>query len=360
MESRNKSAASRFRKEALPNKEFSFYKAFEKIIGGLSVRSQDIARERFGVGGKPPKTLEEIGGEYDITRERVRQIIRSVMKDVQAKKNQAFFGAAVAYIESTLEENSGIMKESDLLQTLGGGDPKEEGAIRFFLECFSGIHLVKETEEIERSYVLDSFSLEEWTKAKNAAITLFKKQDRLLGSDELSDQLARTLAAKQRGKTLFHFLAVAKEIQCNVFGKWGLASWSDVQPKGTREKAYLILKMSGKPLHFREITKLIDQYGLQKSKRKTHPQTVHNELIKDKRFVLVGRGTYALSEWGYKRGTVREVLEDILKENNQPMKRSEIIKKVLEVRQVKTSTIIINLNTFFAKVSKDAYTLPNK
>jgi DNA-directed RNA polymerase delta subunit len=102
---------------------------------------------------------------------------------------------------------------------------------------------------------------------------------------------------------------------------------------------------------------LIDRHGLQKGKKKTHPQTVHNELIKDKRFVLVGRGTYALSEWGYKRGTVKEVLEEILRKHSRPMKRGDIIKKVLEVRQVKKSTIVINLNTFFAKIDKDTYAL---
>ena len=151
-------------------------------------------------------------------------------------------------------------------------------------------------------------------------------------------------------------LAVSREIKQNVFGKWGLAGWSDIKPRGTREKAYLVLKTADKPLHFREIADLIDSYGLQK-KKKSHPQTVHNELIKDKRFVLVGRGIYALSDWGYKRGTVKEVITEILRASDKPLSREEVLEKVLQIRQVKKSTVIINLNTFFARIGKNAYTV---
>ena len=151
-------------------------------------------------------------------------------------------------------------------------------------------------------------------------------------------------------------LSVAREIKQNVGGKGGLSGWSDIKPRGTREKAYLVLKTAGKPLHFREIAELIDTYGLQKKKH-SHPQTVHNELIKDKRFVLVGRGIYALSDWGYKRGTVKEVITEILKSAGSPLSREEVLDRVLEIRQVKKSTVIINLNTFFARIGKNAYTV---
>lgn len=355
MDSRKKAPIGKVRKEA--ETPFTFRKALEKLIQGVSVRSRDIIRARFGVSEKDPKTLEEIGKEYGITRERVRQIIRSVMKEVQSNKQDVLFAEAAAKIVSTLEAKSGIMEETELLETLGGSDFREAGSVRFFLECLPNVVVVKEDDEMERSYRLDTFRLEDWQRVKISAKQLLEKENRLFERQELIDALAFSLPEHALPGTLMHFLAIAKEIQANVFGKWGLASWSDVQPKGTREKAYLVLKMSAKPLHFRDIAQLIDQHGLQKDKKKTHPQTVHNELIKDKRFVLVGRGTYALSEWGYRRGTVKEVVESILAESVQPMKRSDIIKKVLEVRKVKKSTIVINLNAFFARVGKDEYVL---
>ena len=114
-------------------------------------------------------------------------------------------------------------------------------------------------------------------------------------------------------------------------------------------------------MHFRDIAKLIDEYGLHGTKKKkSHPQTVHNELIKDQRFVLVGRGIYALSDWGYKRGTVKDVIADILREAGVPLTREDILERVLKIRQVKKSTIVINLNTYFAREGKNAYTLKDK
>ena len=51
-------------------------------------------------------------------------------------------------------------------------------------------------------------------------------------------------------------------------------------------------------MHFKEVAEAISKtFG-----KKTHYATCHNELIKDSRFVLVGRGMYALAEWGYQAG----------------------------------------------------------
>ena len=156
-------------------------------------------------------------------------------------------------------------------------------------------------------------------------------------------------------KTFFDYLAVSKVVQSNVFEKWGLNVWSDIKPRGTREKAYLILKNVKKPMHFREIAKHIDESGLHVKRSKSHPQTVHNELIKDERFVLVGRGIYALADWGYTAGTVKEVIQRILTKNEAPMSKENVMEAVLKVRQVKPTTIAINLNTYFQKTESGLY-----
>jgi DNA-directed RNA polymerase delta subunit len=128
----------------------------------------------------------------------------------------------------------------------------------------------------------------------------------------------------------------------NAFDKWGLFDWKEINPKGTREKIYIVLKERNKPLHFVEIAEHIDKYQL--SKKKAHPQTVHNELIKDDRFVLIGRGIYALKEWGYQEGTVKDILKDILKKSKKPLTKDEILEQVFKMRKVKKSTVMINLN----------------
>ncbi len=335
----------------------SFYAHFEKLTNSLLVRSQDILRERFGIVDGQAKTLEEIGKKYRITRERVRQIIRSSLKDVQSR-NKASFQEIEKRIETALKDRSGIMSESDIVKVLGKGNPKEVAALHFFLECLSTIGLLKEDAHIQRSYALKNFPLDVWKAIVRDTVKVLEGEKEAVEKKTLLEKVSHKNTSSITGQQFFDYLAVSKEVKQNVFGRFGLHFWSDVSPKGTREKAYLILKSTHKPLHFREITGLIDTYGLNKnSKKKTHPQTVHNELIKDNRFILVGRGTYALSEWGYAQGTVRDVIREVLRKEGAPMNRTDIIDRVLGIRQVKKSTIIINLNTFFAKVGKDAYTL---
>jgi DNA-directed RNA polymerase delta subunit len=336
----------------------SFYFHFEKITSNLLPRSKDILYERFGVVGGCVKTLEEIGEKYSITRERVRQIIKSSLKEAMLFGKTHFYEVSKT-IETTLREKSGIASECDLLKTLAKGDVRETAALRFFLESSPLlVTLIKEDAYIKRSYALKDFSYDEWKKTMKDAVSLFERHNQSIEKNELLKMFSQKYALFNSKKLLFNYFAVSKEVKSNVFGKFGLVSWSDISPKSTREKAYLILKTKHEPLHFREITDYIDIYGLNKiTTKKTHPQTVHNELIKDCRFVLVGRGIYALSEWGYAEGAVKDVIVDILRKHNEPMKKEAIIKSVLALRQVKKSTIIINLNTFFAKVGKDGYTL---
>ncbi|TSC67891.1 MAG: hypothetical protein G01um101472_278 [Parcubacteria group bacterium Gr01-1014_72] len=113
-----------------------------------------------------------------------------------------------------------------------------------------------------------------------------------------------------------------------------------------------MLRKHGSPIHFREVAKSIEKlFG-----KKAHVATTHNELIKDPRFVLVGRGLYALSEWGYMSGVVRDVIRQIL-EKNGPLKKDEVVNKVLKERYVKENTILVNLNNpkFFKKDKEGRY-----
>ena len=113
-------------------------------------------------------------------------------------------------------------------------------------------------------------------------------------------------------------------------------------------------------MHFRDIASLSGELqGEFFDKKKILPQTVHNELIRDTRFVLVGRGVYALREWGYAEGTVRDVIKQVLNSNSGPMEKNQIVKLVLAKRMVKPNTVLLNLNstTHFKKDSNGKYTI---
>ncbi len=82
--------------------------------------------------------------------------------------------------------------------------------------------------------------------------------------------------------------------------------------KGMRDYAFLVIRKHGSPIHFREVARQINLVF----KKKAHTATTHNELIKDPRFVLVGRGLYALKEWGYMSGVVKDVIAPFSRERS--------------------------------------------
>lgn len=317
-----------------------------------SERTREIMQKRFGLGQGDPQTLEKIGQDYNITRERVRQIISDVLKKIAGKDDNLNFQKAEDRIAFAIGENDGIMKEQEIVARLGAGNEAEANAIVFFGMASGKIKITDEAGMLKKSWILNREVIEKVKEVERSIGQIFEKNKNLLTDEELLEKISSAKPDwknKYSKKELLNFAGVIASIEKNAFGKWGLKSWAEVTPKGTRERIHLILKEKKKPLHFSEIAKLIDEYRL--GKRKAHPQTVHNELIKDERFVLVGRGIYALSEWGYEKGTIKDVLENILKDSRKPLGREEILAKVLRRRKVKKATVMINLNNpkFFIK-----------
>ncbi|MEI8103702.1 MAG: HTH domain-containing protein [Candidatus Moraniibacteriota bacterium] len=336
--------------------EDSFFGVLQGLLNQCAERPRNIVQARFGLGSEAPKTLDAIGKKYGITRERVRQIVRSVARDIgNRKKNEELKLKEVCdRIVSTIESKSGILTQEALYAILAQGDNHEVGAIRFFVENFVEVTPLKETAQREQCLSTQGFQPKQWDELIRTVDAIFNEHPSTLSEKQLFASVVKRLPAFEIAR-VFDYLRVSRMFKQNVFGVWGRAEWEDVTPKGTRDKIYLILKSFKKPLHFREITDLIDENGLQKNNRKTHYQTVHNELIKDKRFVLVGRGIYALEEWGYEQGTIRDIITKILREAKRSLTRDEIFEKISVLREAKRSTVVINLNTHFQKVGKDAY-----
>ncbi|MDZ4241184.1 MAG: hypothetical protein U1D31_03635, partial [Patescibacteria group bacterium] len=163
------------------------------------------------------------------------------------------------------------------------------------------------------------------------------------------------LAEKYKSDEIMkRWLSLSKKIGRNPLGEWGKSSSSNINARGMRDYAFLVIRKHGSPIHFREVAEAITKIF----NKKAHVATTHNELIKDSRFVLVGRGLYALSEWGYMSGVVKDVIRKVL-EKNGPLTKQEIIDKVLKERYVKENTIVVNLQNpkFFKKDTQGRYAL---
>lgn len=324
----------------------------KRLLSVLGDRAQDVITNRFGLGGDPKRmTLEAIGKKYKITRERVRQIenysIINIRKSKEYQKEKPVFDE----LRKIVSDLGSVVSEEILLKHLSK-DKATQNHVHFLLVVGEDFSKEKEDGEFKHRWSIDR----ELSKKINGSIrqlySTLSDDEILLESDMIEKFLEhlKDVSDKYKNEEIAHrWLALSKLIDKNPLGEWGKAGSSNINAKGMRDYAFLVIRRHGSPIHFREVAKLITELF----KKKAHVATTHNELIKDPRFVLVGRGLYALSEWGYMSGVVKDVIKGVL-EKNGPMSKDEIIKKVLKERYVKENTIMVNLqNPKYFKKSKD-------
>jgi len=322
------------------------------LMGSLGAKQKLVLSSRFGISDRDPQTLESIGKSLNITRERVRQIeadaLNLLKKTDQTEQSKELF----SIISETIEEKGGIAKSETLIEEVfekyfgrKARDSKEKSLLEIVFSV-AGLKRMKGNKEMEDGWSGKDFDIKSFRSAVSQIEKIFDESKKLFSEEELLKKVDIAGQAAPQAKIdpekITNFLEVSKKFGKNVFGNWGKAKWPLVRPRGVREKATLVLLNCKKPLHFREISQLVEKTGL--SDKKVHPQTVHNELIRDKRFVLVGRGTYALREWGYEEGTVKDIIVSIIKSAGGFLKKDSIVKDVLKKRKVKKATIAVNLS----------------
>jgi len=321
---------------------FPYPKVASNLVSRFQPRVKDIVSRRFGLAQDNPETLEAIGSVHHITRERVRQIVedalRQIRKEIEANKSNQTHGV-FQYFTDTLKR-AGSMKREDLLVDLLGA--RDANPVVFLLVIGDEFFDHRETQDFHSFWSLKKEVVERASDFHQNLLSFFERKEAPVSEEEIEALPHDAL----RGKSLLSFLEASKHIMRSWDGKWGLKAWPDVNPRGIRDKAYLVLLRHHNPLHFTQVSNLIGEFQeqfLQARPKKVLPQTVHNELIKDPRFVLVGRGTYALKDWGFEPGTVKDVILSLLKGNGGRMAKDEIMQKTLVQRQVKESTIELNL-----------------
>jgi hypothetical protein len=327
--------------------EFEPVRFVQDLLADLDARAKNIVLKRFGIEGGRPKTLESLGKQYGITRERVRQIESLSLKEVRKGAKSKRLARVSKLLHATLQEAGGVMEQGALLDAMLGEDkasPSNRAAMLFLLTLSDEVKQYPEADRTKAMWASNQAAFERLSKVLQLAQQLFEDGTKPLTFEALFGKVQGR--AKEQGLELTEAevrtaLATSKTVAKNPFGEFGLVAWTDILPKGVRDKAYLVVRREAKPLHFMQITEKINATKF--DKRKAYPQTVHNELIKDKRFVLVGRGIYALSEWGYKPGTVADVLTEILRGAGGPMERGDLLKEVLKRRLVKRNTVLIGL-----------------
>ncbi len=345
----------------MTNKKFQseILRRVEEILGKLpKERLRNVIERRFGLKDGNRETLEAVGQDYRITRERVRQIESDALRILTERQNLAALKPIFEYLNQLFGEYGYLIGENKLLDlTTGISEPHPaRSATIMVLNLGKPYQRFNECPRFYSHWTTKKQPRKQAEKLVDYLIKYFDQQSQLFSPTEIL-AVASSKHKDIPERLVQNILDISKNISENIFGEAGLSHWPEINPKGVRDKAYLVLKKGAEPRHFTDITELINKADF--SSRQSFPQTVHNELIKDNRFILVGRGIYALREWGYESGTVKEVVIKILSENKKPLTKDEIVSAVLEKRRIKQNTVVINLqnNKEFQKLGDGRYTL---
>lgn len=327
------------------------------ILGTIErEREREIVSRRYGLFDRK-ETLEQIGELLGITRERVRQLEKAVVTRLRASAEAGELPGLNDFeqeLTSKLKEMGQIARVSDLSNQLTSNNSSkiEQSRLAFIAELAPGLIVIPDNDNYFQSAAITKIHDDKKiNKLVNSIIDAIKQ----IGEPTSIAEVAKKINIDDSKHV--EALASTSKLLATLNGKWGLVKWPTVNPKNIRDKIYVILQQNGKHMHFNEISAAIKKSDFKRKDVTT--QAIHNELIKDKRFVLIGRGIYALKEWGYKKGTVADIIKEVLKDAGEPLHRDEIVKRVLKSRYVKETTILLNLQgkNQFQRVAKATYDL---
>ncbi len=330
--------------------------AVENVLASIDrEREREIIARRFGLYDRK-ETLEQIGEMLGITRERVRQLEKAILirLKIAAEEGQADIAKLEKEFVKHLSEMGGVARVKDLSQKLKqDADARDQAHVAFVSTLAPSLAVVDENDDYYHSVGLKEHHDE--VKIKENINKVHKALKELKGEPATIDQLHTQVNGFEHPSNVEAVAKSSKHI-ANLKDKWGLVKNPLVNPKNIRDKIYAILAENGKPMHFSKVAEAIKNSDFKR--RHVTQQAIHNELIKDSRFVLIGRGIYALSEWGYSSGTVADIISDILRKEG-PLHRDDIVRKVLKKRQVKETTILLNLQgkPQFKRVARATYGL---
>ncbi len=329
----------------------------KRMLANLPPRAYEVVTNRFGLTDDASrKTLEAIGKKYGITRERVRQIENAALTLI--RKSAAFKDEKAVFdeLKKLMHTLGAVVSEQELLSHISK-DPLTQNHIHLYLTLGDEFTKHKEDEDFKTRWSVDGDVSEE---VHNALKKMYQNltDDELVTESELVSRFldgVKNLSEEYKDEEIARrWLTISKNISKNPLGEWGKSTSSSIKTRGIKDYAFLMMRKHGSPMHFREVAKAIAATF----DKKCHTATCHNELIKDNRFVLVGRGIYALSEWGYKSGVVRDVIKELLKKNG-PMSKEDIVESVMKERYLKKNTILVNLqnSNYFKKNKTGLYAI---
>lgn len=266
----------------------------EEALRGEDNRSQQVLIGRYGLGDRyQRKTLAALGKEYKLTRERIRQIEAAALSSIRERirehrKAIELLELLERYMENVGHVRRGDIAAEDVRLLLGHSDEKQP-------LYYNKLHFLVRVLEWPSVSGGNELWHVVWYSKPEVKMQAESVVEHLLNMNEHDfEKFLKSARTRFRipEPQILNYLTLSKRFGMGPYGDLGATHWLHVNPKTVRDRAYLVLKKVGEPLHFEEIAERVNRIG----DKKRAPTTVHNELIKDSRFVLVKRGTYAINE----------------------------------------------------------------
>lgn len=348
--------------QTLNNKNITH--SFNHILDSLSAKERSVIERRVWLF-EDKETLQNIGSSFSpsITRERVRQIEESWIKKIWRIVKSTLLGQIQDTSNKYLELHGWVISKDKLNSILIKELSLEANVNAWILEVIiqSDFDIKKSKQKLNCKiyFTLPSSNKQTIEAVHKEAVKILKKKKDVMDKVTLYEIIANNFSSKET-LSLAYVDSILDLFDDIVFWEEnliGLSKWKILNPKTLKDKSIYIMKKEKVPMHFVEISnKITDMLG-----EAVKVNTIHNELIRNKEFVLIGRWIYALKEWGFIPGTVLDVIVNILKKKWEPMNTEEITKEVLKTRNVKQTTIYMNLQNkdIIERVWRNYYQVKN-
>ncbi|EKE28377.1 MAG: hypothetical protein ACD_3C00067G0011 [uncultured bacterium (gcode 4)] len=334
---------------------------FTGILQNLTEKERTIISRRIGLGGEK-ETLQDIGNSYRITRERVRQIEDVWIKKIGRIIKTTKLSKIQEESEKVLRMHGGLLIRdrivSSLINEMKLDSDINSEVIEMIIQSNFNINKSKPQLWARTHFFFPEINKKLVNEVHKEAYKILKKKGDIMENSSLYEMIKINLFS-QFGKVetvlIDSILDIFTDIVKGEEKFLGLEKWKILNPSTLKDKAIYVMKKEKKPIHFVELTNLISNHFGEAVK----VATIHNELIRNNEFVLIGRGIYVLKEWGYKPGTVIDVIVDILAKAKAPLSTDDIISRVLKTRKVKNSTVYMNLQNrkYVQRVWRNMYRL---
>lgn len=340
---------------------FNLEEMIRELLMVLSEKERMVITKRFSLNNGPRQTLENIGKSFSVTRERIRQIESTALKKLQRNAGNTKIRRVSQSITEVLAEHGGLCTEkqiiSSVLLRLHGPKTQVNGhIIHLALSITPNIKQSELPKQFHRFwYDSTATSMKEIKKVAKSIYQVISKKGDVMSLREIVEKTIKLLKLNSDSASRIQsIIAVDVRFRSAEKDMWGLQEWRHINPKSIHDKSLIVMRNARRPMHFIEIANAISSFGF--DNRPVTIQAVHNDLIRYPEFVLVGRGMYALREWGYNPGTVADVIAAILQEQG-PLTKKEIVRKVQEQRDIKIGTISLNLQKekAFTRVGRAVY-----